>query len=97
MAIIEPTTVLSEERDFFDRSLPEWLGKFPGKVALVKGQELIGVFDSEQNALAEGARRFQLQPFLIRRVQDVPADIRIPALTLGILRGNANTTFSDQR
>jgi len=88
------TAVLGEEREFFDRSLSEWLGRFPGKVVLVKGQELIGVFDTEQNALAEGARRFQLQPFLVRRVQDVPADICIPALTLGILRGNADTSHS---
>jgi len=94
MTATEPTTVLSEEREFFERSLSDWLGRFPGKVALVKGQELIGVFDTEQNALSEGARRFQLQPFLVRRVQDVPTDIKIPALTLGILRGYADTTFT---
>lgn len=88
--------MLKEEREFFEQSLPEWLNKYNGKVVLVKGKELIGVFNTEDEALSEGARRFQLQPFLIRRVQPQQAEVSIPALMLGIFTIDANSTFAVQ-
>ena len=77
--------MLSEEREFFDERLPEWLTSCPGRVVVVKGRELVGVFDSEDEALAAGARRFGLAPVLVRRVQAVPEEADVPALALGIL------------
>ncbi|MGO8670987.1 MAG: hypothetical protein ACLQVD_06460 [Capsulimonadaceae bacterium] len=83
---------LKEERDFFASSLPEWMKLYSGRVALVKGQELVGVFDTEGDALSEGARQFGMESFLVRRVVELPEDIRIPALVLGILSGNPSST-----
>lgn len=80
--------MLEEERQFYAENLASWLGQYPGKFVLVKGRELAGAFDTSAEALAEGARRFGLEPFLVRRVQERQEDISIPALTLGILRGN---------
>lgn len=80
--------MLEEERQFYAENLANWLGQYPGKFVLVKGRELIGTFDTNEEALAEGARRFGLAPFLVRRVQERQEDISIPALTLGILRAN---------
>jgi hypothetical protein len=77
--------MLDEERRFFEESFGEWQQKFPGKVVLVKGRNLVGVFDNDNDALAEGARRYQLQPFLVRRVAPAEDEISLPALTLGIL------------
>lgn len=84
--------MLETERQFYSENLASWLTQYPGKYALVKGRELIGTFDTNEEALAEGARRFGLEPFLVRRVQEKQEDVSIPALTLGILR--ANTTPS---
>lgn len=84
--------MLDTERQYYSENLARWLGQYPGKFVLVKGQELIGTFDTAEGALAEGARRFGLQPFLVRRVQEQQEEVSIPALTLGILR--ANTTRS---
>lgn len=86
---------LQDERAFFDASLSDWMTKYPGRVVLVKGSSLVGVFDTEEQALTEGARLFQLQPFLIRRVVRNPQEITVPALTLGLLTTNANITFVD--
>lgn len=84
--------MLEQERQFYAEHLPEWLAEYPGKFVLIKGSDLIGVFDTIEDALAGGARRFALEPFLVRRVQEKQDEINIPALTLGILR--ANTTSS---
>ncbi len=84
--------MLDAERQFYSENLAQWLGQYPGKFVLVKGQELIGAFDTAEEALAEGARRFGLEPFLVRRVQERQEEVNIPALTLGILR--ADTTRS---
>jgi hypothetical protein len=82
--------MLEQERQYYAEHLAEWLTSYPGKFVLVKGQELIGVFDTIEDALSEGARRFALEPFLVRRVEKNREDVSIPALTLGILRANTS-------
>ncbi len=89
------TKMLEQERQFFEQHRAEWLTKFPGKYVLVKGEELIGTFDTVDDALTEGARRFGLESFLARRVEQGEKEINIPALALGILR--ANPTRSNHR
>jgi hypothetical protein len=80
--------MLEEERQFYAENLATWLPQYPGKYVLVKGRQLVGAFDTNDEALAEGARRFGLGPFLVRRVQQQQEEINIPALTLGILRAD---------
>jgi len=82
--------MLDTERQFYSDNLAKWLGQYPGKFVLVKDQELIGTFDTDEDALTEGARRFGLKPFLVRRVQERQEEVNVPALALGILR--ADTT-----
>jgi len=59
---------IQAELKHFAAQKSEWLKNHRGKFVLVKGEELIGVFDAPESALSEGARRFGLEPFLIRRV-----------------------------
>ena len=87
--------MLVEEIQFFTESLAKWLETYQGKVALVKGRQLIGTYDTETQALAEGARLYQTQPFLIRRILPSQPEVRVPALTLGIPMTNANFEFID--
>jgi hypothetical protein len=87
------STVLNEEVQYFSESLEDWLKLYPGMIALVKGRELIGVYNTEDEALTEGARRYQLQPFLIRRIIRKQPEITVPALSLGIL--SAHPTHTD--
>lgn len=85
--------MLNKEREYYSENLSLWLARYPGKFVLVKERELIGAFDTMDEALAEGARRFGLASFLVRRVQQAPEEVVVPALTLGLLR--ANFTHSD--
>ncbi len=84
--------MLEAERTYFEKMLAEWLNVYTGKVALVKGELLVGVFDDESDALAEGARRFGSESFLIRRIQERQDEVSIPALMLGILRASNPTS-----
>jgi hypothetical protein len=81
--------MLENERKFFEQHRLEWMKNSPGKFALVKKEELVGTFDTVQAALAEGARRFGTESFLVRQVEEVEQLFYIPALTLGILRANS--------
>jgi hypothetical protein len=41
-----------------------------GRFALVKADELVGIWDTEDEALREGYRRFGLEPFLVQPVTE---------------------------
>ena len=81
-AMAEP---LAEERKYFSECQSEWKKAHGGKFVLVKGKELIGTFNRPEDAVAEGARRFGTEPFLVRSVDHSEENLYIPALALGIL------------
>jgi len=81
--------MLDKERKYFETQRADWLKKHPGKFVLVKDEELIGVFNTQQEALIEGARRFGTDSFLVRQVEESEQVVYIPALTLGILRADS--------
>jgi len=80
---------LQQERKFFLEHQADWRKMHPGKFVLVKGEALIGVFDSDNTAVSEGIRRFGLESFLVRNVEEMEEAIRIPALMLGLLHANS--------
>lgn len=83
--------MLEKERKFFDRKKAEFIGDHLGRFVLIREDKLVGVFNTIEEAMSEGARRFGLSPFLVRQVSNlVENEINIPALSLGIL--NANST-----
>lgn len=81
--------MLDQERAAFSAHAAEWTRLHPGKFAVVKGDALAGVFDTIDDALAAGARAFGLEPFLVRQLGQPPEQIRIPALTMGLLRADS--------
>ena len=58
---------LQAEVDTYNRLLPTLLNN-QGKFALIKGGELVGVFDSYQDALQAGYQKFALAPFLVKLI-----------------------------
>ncbi|MCI0485916.1 MAG: DUF5678 domain-containing protein [Blastocatellia bacterium] len=82
--------MLEKERQVFSDKHAELISQHPGQFIVIKDEEIIGAFNTIDDALAEGARRFGLQPFLVRQVtESVSETIDIPALTLGILRADS--------
>jgi Family of unknown function (DUF5678) len=83
--------MLETERKYFSEHFDELNSRYPGKYVLIKDSNLIGAFNTIEEALADGARRFGLIPFLVRQVTAVPEkEINIPALTLGLLRADSS-------
>ena len=83
--------MLEKERKYFSEHLAELISQHSGKFVVIRDDELIGTFNTIEDALAEGARRFGLTPFLVRQV--TAAEVKqmdIPALSLGILRADSS-------
>jgi len=55
---------------------------------VVKGERLLGAFDSIEEALGAGAAAFGPESFLVRKLGEKQDEVHIPALTLGLLRAN---------
>jgi hypothetical protein len=79
--------MLETEREFFRAHCEDWMDNHHGEFALVKGEELVGFFEDETTAIAEGGHRFENEDYLVRRVdRHDHEEASAPALSLGILR-----------
>jgi hypothetical protein len=87
--------VLEKELRFYEQHQTEWAATYAGKLVLVKDADLIGVFDTLEDALAEGARRFGLNPFLVRPADEPSREISITTLAVGAL--HADPSYPVQR
>jgi hypothetical protein len=65
---------LQQELATFDAHRAELLGQAAGKFALVRGEDINGVFDTEADAIREGYRQFGNVPFLVKKIEavDIP-------------------------
>jgi hypothetical protein len=78
--------MLDKEREYYGAHLTEWQQSHPGKFVVVKDDQVLGFFDTLDEALSAGGARFGLSSFLVRRVGEQQETVDIPALTLGLLR-----------
>lgn len=58
---------LERELATYSVELPTLLSQ-AGKHVVIKGDEIVGVFDSYEDALKAGFAKFQLDPFLVKRI-----------------------------
>lgn len=82
--------MLDTERQYFQDHQEELLKAHPGKFVIIREQRVVGAFDTLEDALSVGTKEFGLSPFLVRRTDERPSEICIPALALGILRAPSN-------
>jgi hypothetical protein len=85
---IQVDMALENELQFFAENKAQWTKAHLGKFVLVKGSELIGVYDNAETAITEGAKRFGAESFLVRQLNPEEKDIYIPALALGLLHAH---------
>jgi hypothetical protein len=77
--------VLETELKFFDENKAEWAKIHPDKFVLIKGKELINVFDTADAAVVEGAKQFGSTSFLVKKVNQTEEKVFIPSLSLGLI------------
>jgi len=59
---------LEKELQTYDANKVELVSNFEGKFALVKDDEVVGVFDTEFDAIRQGYKRFGPVPFLVKQI-----------------------------
>jgi len=62
------TQPLEEELKVFQHIEKELAASAPGKYVLIKGQNLIGTYNNQNDAIAEGYTRFGNVPFFIKHI-----------------------------
>jgi hypothetical protein len=86
---IMATELLAIELATYDRHKAELVGSHEGKFVLIHGEEIAGIWDTYQDALAAGYKQFGLQPFFVKqilaieRVQFFTRDLSLPHADLG--------------
>lgn len=81
--------ILVEETEFLEKNRDKFVREYPNQYLLIKGRELIGIFDTQTEAVDEGIRLFCAGPFLVRKAGESAPVLSNPALALGVpLRAN---------
>ena len=76
--------LLEEEISFYDSKKDELIRDHINRHLLIKGSELIGSFETRDQAIAEGYRRYGPGPFLVRLTgEDTPVGY-VPTIASGI-------------
>lgn len=69
---------LKRERRYFESIKLQLLLDHKGKFVLIKGEDLVGIFDSEGSALEEGYKRFgQSEPFLVHKIEYIEKTVNL--------------------
>jgi len=84
--------MLESERAVYDAHIGVWLQEHANRFVLIKGDLVVGFFNTYQEALIEGGRRFGLTSYLIRPVVAHQQEIHAPALTLGLINATTQST-----
>ena len=61
---------LEKELETYKNKLPE-LKQDEGKYVLIRGDEVIDTYTSYEDAIKEGYRRFNLEPFLVKQIHSI--------------------------
>jgi len=75
---------LEVELEYFEEHRSEYLETAAGKFALVKGQRLLGIFDSEAAAIRHGFQVLGNVPFLVKQVTEVDIPLNFTSYNLGV-------------
>lgn len=66
----------------------------PGRFALIKGDEVVGTYESQDEALEAGASQFGLKPFVVMRTGQETREVSVPALSLGVISADSTSSLS---
>lgn len=62
---------LEQELKTYEKEKEKLLSEAKGKFALIKGDKIIGIYVSQEDALAEGYKRFGNEEFLVKEITEI--------------------------
>lgn len=62
---------LEQERKTYEEKKPALLAASAGKFVVIHGDQVAGVWDTQDDALRAGYERFGLEPFLVKEITEV--------------------------
>ncbi|MDI6592043.1 MAG: hypothetical protein QME61_03895 [Patescibacteria group bacterium] len=62
---------LEQELKTYEKQKEKLLAEAEGKFALIKGDKIIGIYVSQEDALAEGYKRFGNAEFLVKEITEI--------------------------
>jgi hypothetical protein len=78
ITLMKNNHTLEKERHYFSEHLHEWLIYYPGKYVLIRDEQFCGIFESIEDALAEGIRLCGKDSFLVRKIEKAePAHVTL--------------------
>ena len=75
---------LEAELHYFYEHRAEFLERAPGKFVLIKGDSLVGTFESEASAIRHGYQTLGNVPFLVKQVTEVDIPLTFTSFNLGV-------------
>jgi hypothetical protein len=76
---------LETELKYFEERRADLWKNHPGKFVVIKGNELVGAFDTALAAYEAGVSRFGTEPFLMKQVFERDVAVQAPALYTGLV------------
>ena len=75
---------LANELETYEKNLESLLAAHEGKFVLIHGNEVLGTFDSQSDAIAWGYRELGNVPFLVKQVVKVETPLSFVSNLLGV-------------
>lgn len=77
-------TLLDAELQTYERNRESLLRSAEGKFALIKGDQIVGVYESKMDAINQGYRQLGHVPFLVKQVLKVETPLNLMSNLLGV-------------
>ena len=75
---------LETELRIYEQQREHLLGTAEGKFVLIRNEEIVGVYDSKMDAIAQGYQKFGNVPFLVKQILKVEAPLDFLSNLLGV-------------
>lgn len=75
---------LQAEVEYFEQHRIELLERAPGKYALIKGSALLGIYDTELEAIGSGYRKLGNEAFLVKQIVEADVPLNFASFNLGL-------------
>ena len=81
--------MLDQEIKYYESQRETLLASDQDKFVLIKGEKIIGIYDSEAAAYSGGLNQIGNEPFLIKQITGQDGDtVTLPAFVLGLIDAN---------